>query len=241
MIKRLFTNAIAVATLLSGTVVVGLVLSYLVLWAAGVADEFIVPIALGIVGGLAMAIGYFRFHFNPLTVGSLGETKWRIHAVLVAVGAVVLVLMNVLHESQLPLALTAPVVVVLEEIIFRGMPLSLLSRLQCSSGVRIGVVFVFALAFSVLHVSPFVSMFLDRLVFAVLAQTLAIRWQSLWPSVIFHLFSNAIALSAAPPQNEGDCWFFIGIDFVLFFLMYMMSALIRSMGPISEMDQGARR
>lgn len=238
-IKRFFAHAITWAMLLSGAVLVGLLLSYELLAALGIDGQVISPLSIGLVGCTIAAVAYCRFSFNVFGVRGLAAEgdpqQAKSCLVLVAIGGAVILWLSTLRGSETGPAIIAPGVIMMEEVIFRGLPLILLSRLRTSSTGRVGIAVVFSTFFAVLHISPFVAMFADRFLFSVFALVLAIKSRSLWLSILYHLIANIVAMSvAAPFYNESQAWLYIPIDLAIFGLVFTMISSKENKGIVSE-------
>lgn len=238
-IKRFFAYAITRAMLLSGAVLVGLLLSCELLAAVGIDAQVISPLSIVLVGCSIAAVVYCRFSLNVFGVRGLAAEGDSQHAkscvVLVAIGAAMIFWLSTLRGSGTGLAIIAPGVIMMEEVIFRGLPLILLRRFRTSSAGRIGIAVVFSASFAALHVSPFVAMFADRFLFSLFALVLAIKSQSLWLSILYHLIANIVAMSvAAPFYNESQAWLYIPIDLAIFGLVFTVILSNEIKGTVSE-------
>lgn len=118
--------------------------------------------------------------------------------------------------------LTAPVNLLLEEFIFRGLPLAFLLRSRDSAVSRWTVIFISSLTFSGLHFSPLPVMYLDRFVFACLALVIAVKFNSLWPAVLYHAVANITALTTSEfLYRPSYAWVYIPLDILIFAVVFL--------------------
>jgi membrane protease YdiL (CAAX protease family) len=141
----------------------------------------------------------------------------------------------VLFERGMPLAAAAAMVgVLLEEFIFRGVPLIFLLRTQDSPLTLWTIMVISSLTFTALHYSPLQIMYLDRFVFSCLALLVAVKFNSLWPPVLYHALANIVATaSEAVLYNHAYAWVYIPLDVVLCAGVYLFCSRM-SMGQVSQ-------
>jgi membrane protease YdiL (CAAX protease family) len=238
-IKRLLAHGITLAVLLNVAVVLALGLSYEALAAANVDPRLITTLSLIICGCAAIALSAARFKVNlldagqPMTIGGLLHAKRC--AALVAGSTIAIVWIGIQGGSDFLTAAAGPAAVLMEEVIFRGLPLVLIYGMAASRTTQIGITIVFSLTFASLHLSPLAVMYVDRFLFAVLAVLLAVHFRSIWPAFLYHLLSNITAASvAAPLHNDHQAWMYIPIDLALFLLVFIMCSRTITKRIVSE-------
>ncbi|MDQ4502374.1 CPBP family intramembrane glutamic endopeptidase [Sinomonas sp. ASV322] len=103
-----------------------------------------------------------------------------------------------------------------EEVIFRGLPLLIILRESCAPLASGGIILLTSIAFSSLHPSLHPVMYVDRLVFSVLAFHLATATESVWPAVAYHLFSNSAAIALVYSFEDASEWAILIADLAIF-------------------------
>lgn len=111
-----------------------------------------------------------------------------------------------------------------EELLFRGVPILLLARGGHSTRAKVGGAIVASIIFSIMHPSAHVVMYLDMVVFSLLAFWMAFASRSLWPAVAFHLLANFAAITVASPLYGSDTrGLFVLVDFALFLIVWLLA------------------
>ncbi|MFJ5955354.1 type II CAAX prenyl endopeptidase Rce1 family protein [Paenarthrobacter sp. NPDC092416] len=238
-IKRLLAHGITLAVLLNVAIVLALGLSYEALAAASVDPRLITTLSLIICGCAAIALPAARFKINMLNPGQSGTTNGALHvkrcAALAGCSTIGIVWIGIQGGSDFLTAAVGPAAILMEEVIFRGLPLVLIYRMAASRTTQIGIAIVFSLTFASLHLSPLAVMYADRLLFAVLAVLLAVHFRSIWPAFLYHLLSNITATSiAAPLHNDHQAWIYIPIDLAIFLLVFIMCSRTITKRIVSE-------
>lgn len=153
-------------------------------------------------------------------------------------GLVVLALCTFKAGGGLLAAATAPVSILLEEFIFRGFPLAFLLQARDSAKAQWAVIFISSLTFAALHFSPYPVMYVDRFVFSCLAFFIAVKFDSVWPAVLYHTMANITALATADLFYRPEyAWLYILLDTLIFaavFLFCSTSSIRRTpqFGPV---------
>lgn len=225
--RKFFTYAATRAFLAYSGVTLVMALSYELMPVHVLGEDLSMAVALTTVACLLVLLGLAGRRFTilrALLVDREGIDAPDLRACLsaAAVGLVILALFIYFEDRDPLAAATAPASVVLEELIFRGLPLALLLGTENSLKGRGAVVFISSLTFSALHFSPLSVMYLDRFVFACLAVLLAIKFGSVWPAVLYHAFANIAAIVTTDfLYRPGYAWLYIPLDIVIFAMVFL--------------------
>lgn len=225
--KKFFAHGAAKPALAFAGVTVILAISYELLPAEVLGDELSMIVALSVVAFLAVITALVRR--LPRLRRVLRVYRPRLDAPdlrvcrLAALTSLVGLAVFVLFERGMPLAAVAAFVgVLLEEFIFRGVPLVFLLRAQDSPVMLWAIVVISSLTFTALHYSPLQIMYLDRFVFSCLAMLLAAKFDSLWPPLLYHALANVAAIvSERFLYNHAYAWVYIPLDVVLCAIVYL--------------------
>jgi membrane protease YdiL (CAAX protease family) len=192
-------------------------------------------VALAAVSCLALLPAVASRRYRVLQVFEFRNPDLRPCLALASLGLAALVALSAGPAGGYLVGLTAPVSLLLEEFIFRGLPLAFLLRSRDSARSRWAVIIISSLTFSGLHFSPLPIMYLDRFVFACLALVIAVKFNSLWPSVLYHAVANITALTTSEFFfRPSYAWMYIPLDILIFaavFLFCSKSSIKRTPQP----------
>jgi membrane protease YdiL (CAAX protease family) len=238
--RRLITHAVTRAVLAYAGVTLVMALSYELMPVHVLGEDLSMAVTLAVVACLLVlpALTSRRFCLlRAFRIPVAGADRPRVRASLFAAMLVLLALalLILLDEGDPLAASTAPISVMLEELVFRGLPLALLLGMKTSLKGRMGVVLVSSLTFAALHFSTLPIMYVDRFIFACLALLLAFKFESLWPAVLYHALANIAALVTADQMyRQGYAWLYIPLDITIFAVVFLFCSktTIRQMSQI---------
>lgn len=225
--KRLIRHAVTRAVLAYAGVTLVMALSYELMPVHVLGEDPSMTVSLTVVACLLVLPALASRRFSLLRAFRIpvagpdltGLRAWLSAAVVMLLALALLIL---LAEGDPLAAATAPISVVLEELIFRGLPLALLLGVKSSLKGRMAVVLVSSLTFAALHFSTLSIMYVDRFVFACLALALAFKFESLWPAVLYHALANITALVTADLMyHPGYAWVYIPLDITIFAMVFL--------------------
>lgn len=225
--RRLITHAVTRAVLAYAGVTLVMALSYEMMPVHVLGEDLSMAVTLTVVACLlvlpTLASRRFRL-LRAFRIPVAGPNLTGLWAWLSAAAVVLLALaLLILLAGGDPMAAsTAPISVVLEELIFRGLPLALLPGVKSSLKSWMAVGLVSSLTFAALHFSTLPIMYVDRFVFACLALVLAFKFESLWPAVLYHVLANIAALVTADLMYlPGYAWLYIPLDITIFAMVFL--------------------
>ena len=241
--RKLLSHPAAKAALTFAGITLALVCAYGLLPVDAMGNDASTAVALAAVACLLLVPGVVNSRVRFLWVFRIrghepAQRDQRACLAVAAAGLVVLMLLTAATGRGYLAAVTAPASLLLEELIFRGLPLALLLRAQDSAKTRWAVVIISSLTFAVLHFSVIPVMYLDRFVFACMALCLAFKFNSLWPAVLYHTVANIAALATSDFLYRPEyAWLYIPLDILIFaavFLFCSTSSIRRTSqsGPV---------
>lgn len=241
--RKLLSHPAAKAVLVFAGITLALVCAYGLLPVGAMGNDASTVVALAAVACLLLVPGAVDSRVRFLWVFRIRgpEPARRDQRACFAVAAacmVVLMLLTAATGRGYLAAVTAPASLLLEELIFRGLPLAFLLRAPESAKARWAVIFISSLTFAVLHFSAIPVMYLDRFLFACMALCIALKFNSLWPAVLYHAAANIAALATSDFLYRPEfAWLYIPLDILIFaaVLLFCSTSSIRrtsQSGPV---------